>query len=278
MTTKTPTIKKLENARSFVMKTAKTAHNTILGTTEEFIEGSINTAEKVQKLTAKTIKKTEPIVEKQVDIMFDAAEEVFVQIEKGSERFQKLLGITDQVTKVKKYVSKSVKMTSKTLEDNYEYVAKNAKEVAAKVEDKFEDITKTVKQNAKATVEKVEGTLEDISKTVKTSSTKAEKTVVKTTAKAKKDTKVTVKAVKKTAKKAVAEVKAIAEVTLNDIKGVGPKMQETLKAAGINNVADLANANAKELNEVLANANPRYKSFDPAPWIADAKIAVEAKK
>lgn len=278
MATKTPTLKKLENARSFVMKNAKTAHNTLLSTTEELIEGSIATAEKVQKLTSKTIKKTEPLVEKQVDIMFDAAEEVFVQMDKGSERFQKLLGITDQVAKVKKYVNKSVKMTGKTLEENYDYVTKNAKEVANKVEDRIEDLTATVKKNAKATVAKVEDKIEDITKTVKTSSAKAEKNVVKTATKAKKQTKTTVKAVKKTTKKAVAKVKVIAEVTLNDIKGIGPKMQETLKTAGINSVADLANANAKELNEVLANANPRYKSFDPAPWIADAKAAIAAKK
>lgn len=217
MATQASSIKKIENVRAQVLNTAKTAHNTIFNTANDLLDGTISNAEKMQKLAAKTIKNTEPLLEKQVDIMFDTVEEVYTQIDKSSVRFQKLLGITDQVSNLKKYIGKSVKMTASTLEENYEIVAKNAKSVVAKVENKLDDISATVKKSSEKADKKVTSATKDIkasaTKTVKTATTRAAtikrsatKTVKATVPTAKKVLTSSTATAKKLASKAVANV------------------------------------------------------------------------
>jgi large subunit ribosomal protein L27 len=92
-------------------------------------------------------------------------------------------------------------------------------------------------------------------------------------------------AAKPVAEKKVAEKKAAApkkEKTpkLDDLKiieGVGPKIETLLKEGGFNTWAELAEASAERLKEILDAAGPRYQMHDPATWPAQAKLAAEAK-
>lgn len=71
----------------------------------------------------------------------------------------------------------------------------------------------------------------------------------------------------KAAKKAVKVVATKTEVKdLKVINGIGPKLESILKQAGIQTLSDLANTPVKKLEEILAEAGPRYKAFSPKEW------------
>ena len=59
---------------------------------------------------------------------------------------------------------------------------------------------------------------------------------------------------------------------LTKIKGIGPKLQEKLKAAGIETVAQLAEAEVSDLKAILDKAG--LKSQDPSEWPAKARAAL----
>lgn len=60
---------------------------------------------------------------------------------------------------------------------------------------------------------------------------------------------------------------------LKIIEGIGPKIEGLLKAEGIKNWSDLAQAPLDKLEEILKAAGPRYKLASPDTWPQQAELA-----
>ncbi|MFT4567334.1 MAG: putative flap endonuclease-1-like 5' DNA nuclease [Saprospiraceae bacterium] len=127
-------------------KTATKAQSTIvklnteaLKTTEELIDGTIETGAKFQNLYAKSLKKSEPIITKNINIAFDTVETIVDQYQKSSKRALALFGW--DVKEVKKATQKVVS-TAKG-------VAKPATNKASSLVKKATATAKTVTPKAK---------------------------------------------------------------------------------------------------------------------------------
>lgn len=62
---------------------------------------------------------------------------------------------------------------------------------------------------------------------------------------------------------------------LQIVEGIGPKIEGILKAAGINNRAELGATSVDRLKEILAEAGDRYRLADPTTWPKQAQLAAE---
>ena len=62
---------------------------------------------------------------------------------------------------------------------------------------------------------------------------------------------------------------------LTRIEGIGPAISRVLNEAGIVNFAQLADAAAGQLREVLDAAGPRFRIARPATWPQQARLAAE---
>lgn len=251
------TAKKRRSTKKVSVKSTLTnLNNTLINNSEELIETSVATGEKYQKLFVKSLKKTQPLVDKQVDIVFDTLESIKDQYDFGTVRFKKLIGWND-----------------KTLNNWKKNARKNLKELRKNAEETVTDIRKT----AEETVENFQVELGVRAKAVPapvaaTKSTKATKKVVKRAAK-KATKKVTAKkaAVKRVAKKVTAE-KIVATATgLKAVDGIGPKMEQVLAAGGIKTINGLAKASVKRVENVIAKSGSNFRAINPESWIAQAK-------
>jgi len=65
---------------------------------------------------------------------------------------------------------------------------------------------------------------------------------------------------------------------LTKVKGIGPKIQSILNAAGITTFEQLGNSKKADIQKILAAAGNRYKSYDSAPWIKEAKTFAKKSK
>ncbi|USD23937.1 30S ribosomal protein S2 [Flagellimonas marinaquae] len=82
----------------------------------------------------------------------------------------------------------------------------------------------------------------------------------------------------KPAKKAEAAPKAEAKADdLTKIEGVGPKAAEALAASGVKSYADLADADAEKIKEILTEASSTLAHLDPTSWPKQAKMAADGK-
>ncbi|MBT8234052.1 MAG: hypothetical protein HKO66_12370 [Saprospiraceae bacterium] len=204
MASQSSNLKKLKNGRKIVMNSVKTIHNGVLETADTLIEETVNSGVKYQKLATKAIKKTEPLLDKQVDLFFDTAEAIYTQIQTGNKRFQKLLGITKTVKNAKSTVNKTVKMASKKLEENFEMASSAIKTVADRVEDNLEKLG----SNIKVTTQKVEEKATEVKKTAAKKTKTVSKRAKSTVAKAKKAVKKAPAKRKASAKKVTARRKS----------------------------------------------------------------------
>lgn len=60
---------------------------------------------------------------------------------------------------------------------------------------------------------------------------------------------------------------------LTKIEGIGPKISGLLQAAGITTFAQLAQIDVDRLQQILAEAGPRFRLADPASWAQQASLA-----
>ncbi|MEO0896051.1 MAG: 50S ribosomal protein L17 [Bacteroidota bacterium] len=74
-----------------------------------------------------------------------------------------------------------------------------------------------------------------------------------------------------------AEAPAVTNDDLTKIEGIGPKVQETLNAAGITTFAQLTEAGADKLKEILTEAGGAMKSMNPTTWGDQAQLAADGK-
>lgn len=64
---------------------------------------------------------------------------------------------------------------------------------------------------------------------------------------------------------------------LKVVEGIGPKIEQLLKADGIQNWSDLAQASTERLQSILSNAGKRFRLARPATWAKQATLAKEGK-
>lgn len=64
---------------------------------------------------------------------------------------------------------------------------------------------------------------------------------------------------------------------LKVVEGIGPKIEGLCNDAGIYTFADLANASAETLKEILNNAGSRFQMHDPTTWPKQAELARDSK-
>ena len=77
-------------------------------------------------------------------------------------------------------------------------------------------------------------------------------------------------------KKAAPKKEAKAD-DLKKVEGIGPKIAGIFVDAGIDTFAKLAKTKVEKLQEILAEAGPRYASKNPGSWPKQAKMAAEGK-
>lgn len=65
---------------------------------------------------------------------------------------------------------------------------------------------------------------------------------------------------------------------LKKIEGIGPKIAGLLADAGLPTFQDLADAPLEKLQQVLAQAGPRYRMHDPSTWSEQARLAAAGEK
>lgn len=240
MATQTSNTKTSDQRKTQVKDNVKKFHDGILKTSEDILNGSVKAGEKWQELVAKALKKSEPIAEKNIDILFDTAEKVKVEVETGANRVKDLFGIEDKLfdgIKDKIINNDLFKKFKGEVEEIVEEVAdtdivKRARKAATEVKVEITDVIEEIKDDAREAVE-----------SIKEKTPKASKTATK----------------------------KVATEDLKIINGIGPKLESILHEAGVHTFADLIAQGTTGLQEILNNAGSRYKSFDPSEWVEQAK-------
>ncbi|PIF00880.1 MAG: 30S ribosomal protein S2 [Maribacter sp.] len=85
------------------------------------------------------------------------------------------------------------------------------------------------------------------------------------------------KVVEETPKKEVAEPTTVKADDLTKIEGIGPKAAEAIVNSGIKTFAQLSEAKADSIKEILTEASSRMAHLDPTSWPKQAKMAAEGK-
>lgn len=62
-----------------------------------------------------------------------------------------------------------------------------------------------------------------------------------------------------------------------EVKGIGPKVADLLVKAGIRKFSELAETPVERLREILSAAGLRYRIYDPASWLGQAKQLADSK-
>lgn len=239
----------MEINKETVKKVSAKVHEELLNTSHLFIDETVATLSRMQRITGKVIKKSEPILEKQIDITFDAVEALKNQAEKGGKRALKLFGLTRQYNKWSSSLEEKIKEIP-TVEEMID----DAKEIVGKaksdVEERIEDISNKLNiGNAIETTDKVKNSVSTANK----KSTQPKKVATKK-----------ISARKPTASKSMA-------TDLTKIKGIGPSLAGIMKDNGIATIKDLAKSTPTALKVIASRAGNRYKSFDTKLWIKAAK-------
>ncbi|MEL6122264.1 MAG: DUF4332 domain-containing protein [Bacteroidota bacterium] len=104
-------------------------------TATDMVDGSIKTGAQWQKLYAKSLKKSEPVIAKQINMAFDTLESLVDQYQSGTKRFKNLLNIDANTTKkVKKAARKTVKKVKADVADAAGTIQESVKKSSTKVD------------------------------------------------------------------------------------------------------------------------------------------------
>jgi predicted flap endonuclease-1-like 5' DNA nuclease len=272
---------KKENKLGKAKAIVKRINNDLIDASFNAIETTVKTGEKWQKLTAKLIKKTEPLTKQQINMVVETAESIKGQLENSTVRLKTLVGYDPKmVENVKKMVTEHPLVEkAEVMKDKIEKEVSNNKLVQ-----KAEKMSTKLKKNISETIEsvkgKIEGYTEEIIDDVK------EKVGVVSDKKTKKTT-----AKKTTAKKAAPKKKAVAKKeeviekiivektdTTNDlkvIKGIGPVLEKSLNELNITAYDQIAKMTIKDLTNLLNDAGINAKIYDLSGWKAQAELALK---
>lgn len=265
-TKKTNKEDKLGKAKAIVKK----INSDLIDASFNAIETTVKTGEKWQKLTAKLIKKTEPLTKQQINMMVETAESIKGQLENSTDRLKNLVGYDPKMLEdAKKKVSEHP-----LVEKAEEMKEKFEKEVANnKLVKKAEEMSEKLKKNISTTIEDVKGKIEEYTeealntvnenldkvKPVKTKKTPAKKVVKKEVAV---EEKIVVKKVEETN-------------DLKVIKGIGPVLEKSLNELNVTAYSQIAKMTIKDMTKLLNDAGINAKIYDLSGWKAQAKLALK---
>jgi len=239
-TAKKTKARKAKDNKTNLKNTLNELNCVLVDTSEELIDNAVKTGEKYQKLFAKSIKKSEPMIEKNVDIFFDTVEGILDQAEAGSVRFKKLIGWND------KLVSKWRKRAEK-----------NITELRKDVEETIETVQSEI-------IDRIPG----MEQPVKKATTKAKTTARKATKKATSTAKKATATAKKVTKKPATRVRV--KKGLQVINGIGPKAEKILIAAGFTTVEKIAATTFAAIDQAIEKSGAPIR-VDAKSWVAQAK-------
>lgn len=265
-TKKTNKEDKLGKAKAIVKK----INSDLIDASFNAIETTVKTGEKWQKLTAKLIKKAEPLTKQQINMVVETAESIKGQLENSTDRLKNLVGYDPKMLEdAKKKVSEHP-----LVEKAEEMKEKFEKEVANnKLVKKAEEMSEKLKKNITTTIEEVKGKIEEYTEealnTVNENLDKVKPVKTKKTA------------AKKVVKKEVAvEEKIVVEKVeetndLKVIKGIGPVLEKSLNELNVTAYSQIAKMTVKDMTKLLNDAGINAKIYDLSGWKAQAKLALK---
>jgi len=258
---------KLGKAKAIV----KRINSDLIDASFNAIETTVKTGEKWQKLTAKLVKKAEPLTKQQINMVVETAESIKGQLENSTERLKTLVGYDPKMLEDAKKMVKENPLVEKA----EEVKEKIEKEVANnKYVKKAEKMSEQLKKNISETIDDVKGKIEDYTedainnvneklediKPVKTKKTPAKKKVVK--------------------KEVTVEEKIVVKKTdvkddLKVIKGIGPVLEKSLNDLDVTAYDQIAKMTIKNMTKLLTDAGINAKIYDLSGWKAQAKLALK---
>lgn len=257
---------KLGKAKAIVMK----INSDLINASFNAIETTVKTGEKWQKLTAKLVKKAEPLTKQQINMVVETAESIKGQLENSTERLKTLVGYDPKMMENAKKMVKENPLVEKAeeMKDKFEKDVTNNK-LVKKAEKMSDNLKKTISSTIDEAKEKIEEYTEDALNSVN------EKLDDVKPSKAKKTTK------KKVVKKeVVVEEKIVVEKTdvINDlkvIKGIGPVLEKSLNDLNVTSYEQIAKMTLKNMRKLLTDAGVNAKIYDVSGWKAQAKLALK---
>jgi predicted flap endonuclease-1-like 5' DNA nuclease len=263
---KTTKENKLGKAKAIVMK----INSDLINASFNAIETTVKTGEKWQKLTAKLVKKAEPLTKQQINMVVETAESIKGQLENSTERLKTLVGYDPKMMdNAKKMVTEHPLVEkAEKMKDKFEKEVSNNKLVK-----KAEKMSDKLKKNIASTIDDAKGKIEDYTEdalnTVNETLDKAKPK--KTTKTAKK--KVVTKEV--TIEEKIVVTKVEQKDDLKVIKGIGPVLEKSLNDLNVTAYAQIAKMTIKDLTKLLNDEGINAKIYDLSGWKAQAKLALK---
>jgi predicted flap endonuclease-1-like 5' DNA nuclease len=265
---------KLGKAKAIVKK----INNDLIDASFNAIETTVKTGEKWQKLTAKLMKKAEPLTKQQINMVVETAESIKGQLENSTERLKTLVGYDP------KMVEKAKKMISENplVEKAEAMKTKIEKEVASnKLVQKAEKMSSKLKKNISETIESVKDKIEDYTENVvdeitdKVKEPKDTKAKKATTKKATPKKKVVAKKIEIVEKVVVVKTDIVNDLKI--IKGIGPVLEKGLNDLNITAYEQIAKMSIQDLTNLLNGAGINAKIYDLAGWKEQATLALKGE-
>ncbi|PQJ81129.1 hypothetical protein [Polaribacter glomeratus] len=270
---------KKENTLGKAKAIVKKINNDLIDASFNAIETTVKTGEKWQKLTAKLIKKAEPLTKQQINMVVETAESIKGQLENSTERLKALVGYDPKmVENAKKMISKNPLVEKAEAMKN-----KIEKEVASnKLVQKAEKMSSKLKKNISETIENVKDRIEDytedviedvkekVSEATETKKAPIKKVTVKKTASKKKVVAKKLEIVEK-----VVVIKTDVINDLKVIKGIGPVLEKSLNELNVTAYDQIAKMSITDLTKLLDDAGINAKIYDLEGWKAQAALALK---
>jgi len=274
---------KKENKLGKAKAIVKRINNDLIDASFNAIETTVKTGEKWQKLTAKLIKKTEPLTKQQINMVVETAESIKGQLENSTERLKTLVGYDPKmVENAKKMVSEHPLVEkAEVMKDKIEKEVTNNKLVQ-----KAEKMSTKLKKNISETIETVKGKIEDYTEDIiddvkgkvgVVSDTKTKKTTTKKTTAKKAAPKKKAAAKKEEAIEKIIVKKTDTTNDLKVIKGIGPVLEKSLNELNITAYDQIAKMTIKDLTNLLNDAGINAKIYDLSGWKAQAELALKGE-
>ena len=270
---------KKENTLGKAKAIVKKINTDLIDASFNAIETTVKTGEKWQKLTAKLIKKAEPLTKQQINMVVETAESIKGQLENSTERLKTLVGYDPKmVENAKKMISKNPLVEKAEAMKN-----KIEKEVANnKLVKKAEKMSSKLKKNISETIEnvkdKIEDYTEDILSDVKekvSAVTEPKKAPIKKVVAKKAATKKKVVAKKLEIIEKVVVLKTDIINDLKVIKGIGPVLEKNLNELNITSYDQISKMTIEDLTNLLNGAGINAKIYNLDSWKAEATLALK---
>ena len=270
---------KKENTLGKAKAIVKKINTDLIDASFNAIETTVKTGEKWQKLTAKLIKKAEPLTKQQINMVVETAESIKGQLENSTERLKTLVDYDPKmVENAKKMISKNPLVEKAEAMKN-----KIEKEVANnKLVKKAEKMSSKLKKNISETIEnvkdKIEDYTEDILSDVKekvSAVTEPKKAPIKKVVAKKAATKKKVVAKKLEIIEKVVVLKTDIINDLKVIKGIGPVLEKNFNELNITSYDQISKITIEDLTNLLNSAGINAKIYNLDGWKAEATLALK---